>query len=78
MQKRYPEWVNTEVILKAIKIHGLFPPFIKLHLEILLIMNEISKINKVIKKYWNSDPSSSLRIIITEFLKKIKWAILKI
>ena len=35
-------------------------------------MNEVSKINKVIKKYWNSDPSSSLRRIISEFLKKNK------
>ena len=63
---------SLNLILKAIKIHGLFPPFIKLHLETLLIMNEISKINKVIKKYWNSDPNSSLRRVISEFLKKNK------
>ena len=35
-------------------------------------MNEISRINKVIKKYWNSNPNSSLRRIISEFLKKNK------
>ena len=63
---------SLNLILKAIKIHGPFPPFIKLHLETLLIMNEISKINKVIKKYWNSDPNSSLRRVISEFLKKNK------
>jgi len=63
---------SLNLILKAIKIHGPFSPFIKLHLEILLIMNEISKINKVIKKYWNSDPNSSLRRVISEFLKKNK------
>ena len=69
---------SLNLILKAIKIHGPFPPFIKLHLEILLIMNEISKINKVIKKYWNNDPSSSLRSIIVDFLKKIKMGNLEI
>ena len=30
----------------------------------------MSKIKKVIKKYWNDQPSSSLRITISEFLKK--------
>ena len=35
-----------------------------------MTQNEISKIKKVIKKYWNDQPSSSLRIIISEFLKK--------
>ena len=58
------------IILKAIKLCGPFPPFIKLHLEILLIKNDISKINKIIKKYWNSDPNSSLRNVVSEFLKK--------
>ena len=35
-----------------------------------MTQNEISKIKKIIKKYWNDQPSSSLRIIISEFLKK--------
>ena len=61
---------SLSLILKAIKLKGPFPPFIKLHLEILMTQNEISKIKKVIKKYWNDQPSSSLRIIISEFLKK--------
>ena len=61
---------SLSLILKAIKLKGPFPPFIKLHLEILMNQNEISKIKKVIKKYWNDQPSSSLRIIISEFLKK--------
>ena len=61
---------SLNLILKSIKLNGPFPPFIKLHLEILMIQNEISKIKKVIKKYWNDQPSSSLRIIISEFLKK--------
>ena len=34
-----------------------------------MTQNEISKIKKVIKKYWSDQPSSSLRIIISEFLK---------
>ena len=41
-----------------------------MHLELLLEKNETSKINKVIKKYWNTQPSSSLRRIISEFLKQ--------
>ena len=61
---------SENLILKSIKLKGPFPPFIKLYLEILMIQNEISKIKKVIKKYWNDQPSSSLRIIISEFLKK--------
>ena len=61
---------SLNLILKAIKLNGPFPPFIKLYLEILMTQNEISKIKKVIKKYWNDQPSSSLRIIISEFLKK--------
>ncbi len=63
---------SLNLILKAIKLHGQFPPFIKLHLEILIINNEISKIKKIIKRYWNHNPSSSLRIIISEFLKNHK------
>ena len=65
---------SINLILKAIKLNGPFPPFIKLYLEILMTQNEISKIKKVIKKYWNDLPSSSLRIIISEFLKKNKLA----
>ncbi len=61
---------SLNLILKSIKLNGPFPPFIKLYLEILMIQNEISKIKKVIKKYWNDQPSSSLRIIISEFLKQ--------
>ena len=61
---------SLNLILKAIKLKGPFPPFIKLYLEILMTQNEISKIKKIIKKYWNDQPSSSLRIIISEFLKK--------
>ena len=61
---------SINLILKAIKLNGPVPPFIKLYLEILITLNEISKIKKVIKKYWNDQPSSSLRIIISEFLKK--------
>ena len=61
---------SLNLILKAIKLNGPFPPFIKLYLEILMTQNEITKIKKVIKKYWNEQPSSSLRIIISEFLKK--------
>ena len=63
---------SLNLVLKAIKLSGPFPPFVKLHLEILFIRNEFSKIKKVIKKYWSSNPSSSLRNIISAFLKKNK------
>ena len=61
---------SLNLIQKAIKLNGPFPPFIKLYLEILMTQNEISKIKKIIKNYWNDQPSSSLRSIISEFLKK--------
>ena len=61
---------SLKLIQKAIKLSGPFPPFIKLYLEILITQNEISKIKKIIKKYWNDQPSSSLRTIISEFLKR--------
>ena len=60
---------SLNLIQKAIKLNGPFPPFSKLYLEILMTQNEISKIKKIIKKYWNDQPSSSLRCIISEFLK---------
>ena len=49
-----------------------FPPFIKLYLDILFHNGEVSQLIKIIKKYWSESPSSSLRLIISQFLKKTK------
>jgi uncharacterized membrane-anchored protein len=65
---------SLNLVLKAINLNGSFPPFIKLYLEILLIINDTSKIKKIIKKYWNSNPNSSLRRMISIFLKENKMA----
>tara|TARA_B100000212_G_scaffold133888_1_gene100566 strand:+ start:269 stop:403 length:135 start_codon:yes stop_codon:yes gene_type:complete len=41
MQKRYPEWVNTEVILKAIKLReeGMLSERLNMWIENLLEIN---------------------------------------
>ena len=59
---------SLNLIYKAIKLNGPFPPFIKLYLEILMIQNEISKIKKIIKKYWINNPNQLLRSIITQII----------
>ena len=74
IKKKSDSKESLNLVLKAIKLYGPFPPFIKLHLEILLLRNEISKITKTIKKYWGDNPNSSLRKMISEFLKKNNMA----
>ena len=61
---------SLNLIQKAIKLNGPFPHSLNCIWEILMTQNETSRIKKIIKKYWNDQPSSSLRIIISEFLKK--------
>ena len=57
-------------ILKAVELKKNFPPYIKLHLEIFAILNNKRGLSKLIKKYWNLNPSSLLRSIITKILLK--------
>ncbi len=57
------------LIEKAINIKKNFPPYVKLHLEILFSINNINKIKKVLKKYWYENPSSALRSVIVNVLK---------
>jgi len=59
-----------KLIEKAISFNKNFPPYIKLYLEILFTTNNISKIQKVLKKQWTDSPSSLLRSSITEVIKK--------
>ncbi len=55
-------------ILKAVDLKKNFPPFVKLHLEIIAGLNDKRKLKKLIKKYWILNPSSLLRSIIIKIL----------
>jgi len=55
-------------ITKALDLKKNFPPFIKLHLELLTKLNNISLLKKMIKKYWSINPSSVLRSIIIQII----------
>ena len=55
-------------ILKALELKKNFAPYIKLHLEIIVNLNDKQNLKKLIKKYWSLNPSSLLRSIITKTL----------
>ena len=55
-------------ILKAVDMKKNFPPYVKLHLEITVSLNNKRNLKKLIKKYWSSNPSSLLRSIIIKIL----------
>ncbi len=55
-------------ILKALELKKNFVPYIKLHLEIIVNLNDKKNLKKLIKKYWSLNPSSLLRSIITKIL----------
>ena len=55
-------------ILKALDLKKNFPPYVKLHLEIIAGLNDKRNLKKLIKKYWSLNPSSQLRSIITKIL----------
>ena len=55
-------------ILKAVDLKKNFPPYVKLHLEIIAGLNDKRKLKKLIKKYWSLNPSSLLRSIIIKIL----------
>jgi len=61
---------SINLIERAISLKKNFPPYIKLYLQILFSINNINKIQKVLKKYWNEFPSAPLRSSITEVLKE--------
>ena len=60
---------SIKLIEKAISMKKNFPPYIKLYLEILFSGGDTIKIQKVLKKYWTANPTSSLRFCITNVLK---------
>ena len=55
-------------ILKAIELKKNFAPYVKLHLEITVALNDKRNLKKLIKKYWSSNPSFLLRSIIIKIL----------
>ena len=57
-------------IIKSLELRKNFVPYIKLHLEILAKMNNISLLKKIIKKYWYYAPSPSLRNILVKIFIK--------
>ncbi len=59
-------------ILKALDLKKNFPPFVKLHLDIVSNLNNIAQLKKFIKKYWYSNPNFLLRSIITQIINKNK------
>ena len=63
---------SLKLIIKALKLNKSFSPFIKTHLDILFYTNQLSNITNILRKYWNESPSSSLRHVISAFLKKVK------
>ncbi len=55
-------------ILKALDLKKNFPPYVKLHLEIIAGINDKRNLKKLIKKYWSLNPSTLLRSIIIKIL----------
>ncbi len=55
-------------ILKALELKKNFAPYVKLHLEIIVNLNDKRNLKKLIKKYWILNPTSLLRSIITKIL----------
>ena len=54
--------------MKALDLKKNFPPYVKLHLEIIAGLNDKRNLKKLIKKYWSLNPSSLLRSIIIKIL----------
>ncbi len=58
----------TKNILKALDLKKNFPPFIKLHLQLLAKSKNLSLLKKMIKKYWSLNQTFLLRSIITNII----------
>ena len=55
-------------ILQAVDLKKNFPPYVKLHLEIIAGLNDKRNLKKLINKYWSLNSSSLLRSIIIKIL----------
>ena len=60
------------LIEKAISMKKGFAPYLMLYIDILFSLNNISKVQKVLKKYWNVSPNPALRLSVTKVLKNNK------
>ncbi len=58
----------TKNIIKAIELKKNFPPFIKLHLELIVKSKNLVYLKKMIRKYWSLNSSSLFRTIITQII----------
>ncbi len=57
-------------IVKALELRKNFPPFIKLHLELISKSNNLSLLKKMLKKYWLLNPNFLVRSIISQIIVK--------
>ena len=55
-------------ISKALELKKNFPPYIKLHLELVSKSKNLSLLKKLLKKYWLSSPNFLVRTIITKII----------
>ncbi len=55
-------------IIKALDLKRNFQPYIKLHLELISKLNNLSYLRKMIKKYWYLNPNSILRSILIKVM----------
>ena len=76
---KYDSDINDSLknILKAVELKKNFPPYVKLHLEIAANLNDKRNLRKLIKKYWNLNPSSLLRSITIKILNDTEFSDLK-
>ncbi len=59
-------------INKAIGLKNNFPPYIKLHLELIARSQNFILLKKLIKKYWSLNANSIVRTIITQIITDYK------
>ena len=59
---------STKNIVKALELKKFFPPFVKLHLELVSRSNNLLLLKKLIKKYWSASPTSVVRGIISQII----------
>ena len=58
----------TKNIKKALELRDNFPPYIQLYLELIEQSNNLAMLKKIIKKYWYTCPTHSVRSIITKII----------
>ncbi len=59
---------SIKYIKKALDFKKNFPPFVKLHLELIAKSNDIILLKKMIKKYWSQNSNYLIRLVITQII----------